>query len=337
MSVNDLLSQDEIDALLHGVDDGGVDTEEDIFDGEAKSYDFTSQDRIVRGRMPTLEMINERFARYFRTSLFNMLRRSPEIAVGGVQMLKFAEYVHTLFVPTSLNLVHIRPLRGTGLFVFDPKLVFIVVDNFFGGSGKFYNKIEGREFTSTEYRIIEMMMEKCFADMVEAWSPVLDISFEFQNSEVNPHFANIVSPTEVVVISTFHIELDGGGGDIHVTIPYSMLEPIRELLDAGTVSDRSDVDERWTMALTEDIKEAYIDVKSVLTNVEVSLNDIVNMKAGDIIPFDFPETVTLTTGDNVPIYRGKFGVHQNNNAISIIEPIRSNIPVVSQLGVGGGK
>lgn len=334
MSVNDLLSQDEIDALLHGVDDGGVDTEEDIFDGDAKSYDFTSQDRIVRGRMPTLEMINERFARYFRTSLFNMLRRSPEIAVGGVQMLKFAEYVHTLFVPTSLNLVHVKPLRGTGLFVFDPKLVFIVVDNYFGGSGKFYNKIEGREFTSTEYRIIEIMMEKCFADMVEAWSPVLDIEFEFQNSEVNPHFANIVSPTEVVVISTFHVELDGGGGDIHVTIPYSMLEPIRELLDAGTVSDRSDVDERWTTALAEDIKDANIDVKSVLADVEVSLKDIVDMKAGDIIPFEFPETVILTTDDNVPIYRGKFGVHQNNNAIRIIEPVKSNIPVVSQLGVG---
>jgi len=334
MSVNDLLSQDEIDALLHGVDDGGVDTEEDIFDGDAKSYDFTSQDRIVRGRMPTLEMINERFARYFRTSLFNMLRKSPEIAVGGVQMLKFAEYVHTLFVPTSLNLVHIKPLRGTGLFVFDPKLVFIVVDNFFGGSGKFYNKIEGREFTSTEYRIIEIMMEKCFADMVEAWSPVLDIEFEFQNSEVNPHFANIVSPTEVVVISTFHIELEGGGGDIHVTIPYSMLEPIRELLDAGTVSDRSDVDERWTTALEEDIKDASIDVKSVLANVDVSLKDIVDMKAGDIIPFDFPESVILTTDDNVPVYRGKFGVHQNNNAIRIIEPVKSNVPVVSQLGVG---
>jgi len=333
MSVNDLLSQDEIDALLHGVDDGGVDTEEDIFDGDAKSYDFTSQDRIVRGRMPTLEMINERFARYFRTSLFNMLRKSPEIAVGGVQMLKFAEYVHTLFVPTSLNLVHIKPLRGTGLFVFDPKLVFIVVDNFFGGSGKFYNKIEGREFTSTEYRIIEIMMEKCFADMVEAWSPVLDIEFEFQNSEVNPHFANIVSPTEVVVISTFHIELEGGGGDIHVTIPYSMLEPIRELLDAGTVSDRSDVDERWTTALEEDIKDASIEVKSVLADVDISLKDIVDMKVGDIIPFDFPESVILTTDDNVPIYRGKFGVHQNNNAIRIIEPVKSNIPVVSQLGV----
>ena len=332
MSVNDLLSQDEIDALLHGVDGGDIETEDDIFDGEAKSYDFTSQDRIVRGRMPTLEMINERFARYFRTSLFNMLRRSPEIAVSGVQMLKFAEYVHTLFVPTSLNLVNIQPMRGTALFVFDPKFVFISVDNFFGGSGKFYNKIEGREFTKTEYRVIELMLKRAFEDMKQAWAPVMDVDFEYQSSEVNPHFANIVSPTEVVVISTFHIELDGGGGDIHVTIPYSMLEPIRELLDAGTVSDRTEVDERWTTALIEDVKQADIDLKSILTEVDISLKDVMNMKEGDVIPFDFPETVTLMTDDDVPVYRGKFGMHQSYNAIRITEPVKLNLPVVSQAG-----
>ena len=332
MSVNDLLSQDEIDALLHGVDGGDIETEEDIFDGEARSYDFTSQDRIVRGRMPTLEMINERFARYFRTSLFNMLRRSPEISVGGVQMLKFAEYVHSLFVPTSLNLVHIRPLRGTGLFVFDPKLVFIVVDNFFGGSGKFYNKIEGREFTQTESRIIEMMLQKAFVDMQEAWSPVMKVDFAYQSSEVNPHFANIVSPTEVVVISTFHVELDGGGGDLHVTIPYSMLEPIRELLDAGTVSDRTETDERWTTALKEDIKSADIHMKSMLVDVELTVADVLRMKAGDIIPFEFPETVTLMTDDDVPVFRGRFGVSQGNNAVKIIEPVQKKLPVIAKIG-----
>lgn len=333
MSVNDLLSQDEIDALLHGVDGGDVDTEdEEIFDADARSYDFTSQDRIVRGRMPTLEMINERFARYFRNSLFNMLRRTPEIAVGGVQMLKFAEYIHSLFVPTSLNLVHIKPLRGTALFVFDPKLVFIIVDNFFGGSGKFYNKIEGREFTQTENRIIEMMLQHAFTDMIEAWSPVLDVEYEYQNSEVNPHFANIVSPTEVVVISTFHIELDGGGGDLHVTIPYSMLEPIRELLDAGTVSDRSEVDERWVQALKEDIKSADIQIKSILTEVDVDLKRVFNLQEGDIIPFDFPDSITLTTEDDVPIYKGKFGVSQGNNAIKITEPVNLNLPASTQLG-----
>lgn len=326
MSVNDLLSQDEIDALLHGVDDGAVQTTEEVFDGSARPYDFTSQDRIVRGRMPTLEMINERFARYFRTSLFNMLRRSPEIAVGGVQMLKFAEYVHSLFVPTSLNLVHIRPLRGTALFVFDPKLVYIVVDNFFGGNGKFYNKIEGREFTQTEGRIIDLMLQHAFKDMANAWNPVLNVNFEYQSSEVNPHFANIVSPTEVVVISTFHIEMDGGGGDLHVTIPYSMLEPIRDLLDAGTVSDRTEVDERWTNAVKEDIRAAELELKSTLVEIPLTLRQIVSLKAGDIIPVEIPDRISITSED-VVIYRGIFGQRHGNNAIKITDVVKHSMPL----------
>jgi len=168
VAVNDLLSQDEIDALLHGVDGGDVDTDGDeAFDGVARSFDFTSQDRIVRGRMPTLEMINERFARYFRISMFNMMRRSAEISVAGVQMLKFSEYIHSLFVPTSLNLVKVKPLRGKALCVIDPKLVFVTVDNFFGGTGR-HAKIEGREFTPTEQRVISMMLQDAFHDLKEA-------------------------------------------------------------------------------------------------------------------------------------------------------------------------
>ncbi len=211
MPVNDLLSQEEIDALLHGVSSGDVETDPDdgLVDGEARQYDFTSQDRIVRGRMPTLEMINERFARYFRISLFNMLRRSGEISVGGVQMMKFAEYVHSLFVPTSLNLVRVKPLRGTALFILDPKLVFIIVDNFFGGDGRYPAKIEGREFTPTEQRVIHMILQQSFRDLKQAWAPVMPLEFEYVSSEVNPHFANIVSPTEVVVVTTFHALFHG--------------------------------------------------------------------------------------------------------------------------------
>ena len=221
--MSDLLSQDEIDALLHGVDD--VEEEEiveesvDHADGSA-DYDFSSQDRIVRGRMPTLEMVNERFARHMRISLFNMMRRTAEVSINGIQMIKFGEYIHTLFVPTSLNMVRFRPLKGTGLITMEARLVFILVDNFFGGDGRYHAKIEGREFTPTERRIIQMLLKLIFEDYKEAWSPVMDVSFEYLDSEVNPSMANIVSPTEVVVISSFHIELDGGGGDFHVALPY---------------------------------------------------------------------------------------------------------------------
>lgn len=323
MSVNDLLSQDEIDALLHGVGSGDVESETDdsAEDGVAQAYDFNSQDRIVRGRLPTLEMINERFARLIRISLFSMLRRSPEIAVGGVQMLKFAEYVHSLFVPTSLNLVRMNPLRGTALFIFDPKLVFIIVDNFFGGDGRFHAKIEGREFTPTELRVVQMILNLCFKDLKEAWAPVMELSFDYLNSEVNPQFANIVSPTEVVVVTTFHIELEGGGGDLHITMPYAMIEPIRELLDAGVQSDRADMDDRWLYALREEMKEAEIELTATLCETQLSLRDLRDIRPGDVIPIELPDSILLRMED-IPMFKGRFGASQGNNAIKIIEPIK---------------
>ncbi|VAW78101.1 Flagellar motor switch protein FliM [hydrothermal vent metagenome] len=320
--MNDLLSQDEIDALLHGVGGGDVETEtdEDVQEGETRSYDFGSQDRIVRGRMPTLEMINERFSRYFRISLFNMLRRAGEVSVSGVQMLKFSEYVHSLFVPTSLNLVRIKPLRGTALFVLEPKLVFALVDNFFGGGGRFHTKIEGREFTPTELRVIQLVLDLVFSDLTQAWKPVMEMGFDYQSSEVNPHFANIVSPTEVVVVNTFRIELDGGGGDLHVTMPYSMLEPIRELLDAGVQSDRSDRDERWTRAIREEMKGTQVEMKSLLVETSLTLTEVNNLQAGDIIPIDLPELVTLEA-EETPVFRGKFGIFNGSRAVKLVNKI----------------
>ncbi len=330
-SVQDLLSQDEIDALLHGVDSGEVDTAPPPAPGEARGYDFTSQDRIIRGRMPTLEMINERFARLFRIGLFNMMRRTPELTVLGMELQKFNEYTHSLYVPTSLNLVRIKPLRGTALFVFEPKLVFAVVDNFFGGDGRYATKIEGREFTPTELRVIQLLIRQAFADLREAWSPVLPLEFEYLQSEVNPHFANIVAPSEVVVVSKFRIELDGGGGDLHVTMPYSMIEPIREQLDAGVQSDRADKDERWSVALREQIKDAEVEVESELVRTTITLREMLNLKPGDVIPINLPKCVDLCV-DGLPLFRGTFGLNNGHNAVRISEVVRRNPAFVTTPG-----
>lgn len=336
MAGSDLLSQDEIDALLHGVDDGAIETEvdNDPADGSATRYDFTSQDRIIRGRMPTLEMINERFVRYFRISLFNFLRRSAEIALSGVQVVKFSEYIHSLFVPTNLNIVKFKPLRGKALMVMDPTLVFTAVDNFFGGSGKFHNKIEGREFTPTEMRVIRLLLDLVFKDLSEAWKPVLDVEFEYLSSEVNPQFANIVSPSEIVVVSTIHIELDGGGGDVHVAMPYSMIEPIRELLDAGIQSDRGDTDDRWQNALKSEILTAEIEIRSKLAEKQLTLSDILEFRAGDVIPIDMPDTVRLIAED-VPIFSGKVGVSDGYYAIQVTDEIKHERGGVLPPGIPG--
>ncbi|WP_448563749.1 flagellar motor switch protein FliM [Thalassotalea ganghwensis] len=338
--MSDLLSQDEIDALLHGVDEVEEDeVVEDVASREGTSdYDFSSQDRIVRGRMPTLEMVNERFARHMRISLFNMMRRTAEVSINGIQMIKFGEYVHTLFVPTSLNMVRFRPLKGTALITMEARLVFILVDNFFGGDGRYHAKIEGREFTPTERRIIQMLLKLIFEDYKEAWSPVMDVSFEYLDSEVNPSMANIVSPTEVVVISSFHIELDGGGGDFHVALPYAMLEPIRELLDAGVQSDKEDTDMRWSKALRDEIMDVPVELTTKFIEVNLSLQQVMELKAGDIIPIEMPEHITVLI-EELPTFRAKLGQSRDNVAIQIKEKIKRPESVKSELTIltKGGK
>ena len=331
MSSEKILDQAEIDALIHGMDSGAVSTEAAPSPGEVRSYDFQNQMRIVRGRMPTLEMINERFARLFRVSLYNLLRRSPEISVAPVAIKKFSEYVHTLHVPTNLNLVKINPFRGTALVVLDPKLVFAVVDNFFGGTGR-HAKIEGREFTATEQRIIHMMLRGVFADLHEAWAHVAPIEVEYLQSEINPHFANIVSPSEIVVVTSFHVELDGGGGELHVTMPYAMIEPLREVLDSGMASDRVEKDDRWIVCLREEIEDAEVEVSTHLGQTTVTLGDLLNLKAGDILNCDFNGKV-LVRVEEVPMFRGTFGVSRGHQAIKLEEKVRRNNPATDLIPI----
>ncbi|HSX65850.1 MAG TPA: flagellar motor switch protein FliM [Pseudoxanthomonas sp.] len=331
--MSDLLSQDEIDALLHGVDSGAIETEDAPLDPTvARTYDFASQDRIVRGRLPTLEMINERFIRTWRIGLFNLLRRSADLSVRGIETIKFGEYLHSLYVPTNLNLIRLKPLRGVGLIVFEPKLVYTVVDNFFGGDGRYPAKIEGREFTQTEMRVIQLLLKQTFADLIDAWAPVMPVDFEYINSEVNPHFANIVSPREYVVVSRFHVELDGGGGDLHITLPYSMLEPIRELLDAGIQSDRVHDDDSFRDSTNDLLRTAHVTLSSVLTEKRINLRDLIKLKVGDILPIELPKSIPVCV-EQVPVFTGEFGISNGNNAVKITanHPPGANISLPSRV------
>lgn len=314
----DLLSQDEIDALLHGVDSGAVDVEPPPAPGEARTYDFATQERIIRGRLPTLEMINERFARTWRIGLFNLLRRSADLSVRGIDMIRFGEYMHSLQVPTNINLVKMKPLRGTGIVMFEPRLVFTVVDNFFGGNGKYHTRIEGREFTPTEMRVIQLLLKQTFSDFAEAWAPVMNVEFEYMNSEVNPHFANIISPREYIVVCRFHVELEGGGGELHLALPWSMLEPIREQLDAGVQSDRVEKDENWTNALHAQLQDVAVDLKSTLATRQISLRELSKLKVGDVIPIDLKPEIPVHV-EHLPLFTGEFGVHNGRNAVKITD------------------
>lgn len=314
---SDILNQEEIDALLNGVDSGAVDLAAPVQPGEVRPYDFATQTRIVRGRMPTLEMINERFARQMRLSMFNMLRRSPDVAVAPISLPKFGEYLPTLWVPTNLNLIYLRPLQGRGLVILEPRLVFAVIDNFFGGMGR-HAKIEGREFTPTEMQVIQMLLKQIFSAMKDAWSPVMDVSMEYINSEINPNFANIVTPTEIVVVSRFHIELEGGGGDIHVTLPYSMVEPIKDMLKAGMQADRAGENNRWGQSLRNELEDAEVEVVTSLCESHLSVQELLAMRTGDILPCNFNGTATVWS-DGLPLFLGEVGQQRGRQVVKVRE------------------
>ena len=215
---NEFISQDEVDALLKGVVDE-PEAEAAVEPGGVKPYRLGTEERIVRGRMPTLEIINDRFARFLRIGMFNFMRRSPEISIVPPRVVKYGEFVRGLIQPTSLNLVTVRPLRGNALFVFEPALVFMIIDNLFGGDGRFHGKSEGREFTQTEQRIIHRLLHVVFDDYQKSWQPVHPLQFEYVRSEMHTQFAHIAKPTEIVVVSSFNIEIGGNGGAFHICIP----------------------------------------------------------------------------------------------------------------------
>ena len=311
------LSQEEVDALLEGVTGESQKTEQEVLEnGEVRNYDISSQERIVRGRMPTLELINERFARYLRIGLINYMHRTTEISVGPIRVQKYSEFIRNLVVPTNLNLVAAKPLRGTSLFVFDPNLVFLVVDNMFGGDGRFHTRVEGRDFTATEQRIIQGMLNVVFAEYSRSWRPVYDISFEYVRSEMNSQFANIATPSEIVVSTSFTIEFGGAAADMHICFPYSMLEPIRDILYSSMQSEQLSTDQRWIVMLRKQLKDAEVELKAQLTTTSVTLGDILKMRAGDIIPVQIPEVITAVV-DDVPLMECRYGQQGGQYAIKI--------------------
>ncbi len=332
MSGQDILGQDEIDALMRGMQQGEVaetTPEPPPAEGEARGYDFGSGARIIRGRMPALEMVNERFARLLRSTIYNMLRRTAVVLPDSTQFVKFCDYVNRLMLPTSLNLCQFQPLRGTGLLVLDPKLVFTLVDLFFGGNGR-HMKIEGREFTAIETNIVRTLLARACDDLREAWSHIIPLQLRMVGSEINPHFANIVSPTEIVVVSTFNIEIDGQRGEFHIVLPYSMIEPLREVLEAGLQSDRLDHDDRWLQALAQEIEDAEIEMRVLLGQSTLTLSQVMNLAPGDILSTDFSGLVTLFAED-VPLFRGLYGHSGGQQALKLSERVVVRQPRFDEL------
>ncbi len=318
--MSQILSQEEVDALLRGVSDGEIETEaEDLGDDSGVvAYDLTSQERIIRGRMPTLDIINQRFSRLFRNSLSSALRKVLDVSAVSTDTVKFGEFIKSLPVPASLHIFRMHPLRGFALLVAESKMVFALVDSFFGGSGEAKMKIEGRDFTTIEQRIIKNVIIMALADLQKAWAPVHPVEMVFVRSEVNPQFAAIVPPTDVVVVILFEIEMDQFSGTLTVCLPYSTIEPIIGKLKAGFQSDQLEVDLAWVRRLRERLAMAEVETKVKLGEATVSSRDFINLKPGDVLTLgtDVSDELMVSVG-GVPKFYGLPGVVRGNKAIKI--------------------
>lgn len=313
----EFLSQDEVDALLKGV---SGETDEPVEERQeapgVRPYNLATEERIVRARMPTFEMINERFARQLRIALFNFLRRNADVTIAPPKVQKFSDFVRNLVVPTNLNLVQMKPLRGTSLFIFDPNLVFLVVDSLFGGSGQFHTRVEGRDFTQTEMRIIQRMLEIVFEEYEKSWKSVHEIKCDYIRSEMNTQFATIATPNDVVIVTTLNIEFGPAGGEMHICIPYTSLEPLRDVLYSSLQSDAHDTDKRWFAQMQREVQNAEVELVVNLGRTALTVEQILNMQPGDVLGIDVPATM-LAEIDGVPVMECKCGVSNSQYAVRI--------------------
>ena len=319
-----ILSQDEVDALLQGITGESQKLEqEEIPEGGVRVYDIASQERIVRGRMPTMEIIGERFARNIRIGLFNFIRKSPEVSINGIKVQKYSAFLREIVVPTNFNIVSVRPLRGSGLIVCDPSIVFAVIDSLFGGVGKFHTRIEGRDFSATEQRVIERLVDCIITEYRNAWKGIYPLELDYQRSEMQPQFANIATPSEIVVSSSFTLEIGETSGTIHFCIPYSTLEPIRDVLYSSIQGDSTEPDRRWVNLLKEQIKSAEVDLVAELGTAHATVEQLLAFKPGDFIELDLLPMIQAKV-DGVPVFDCHYGTSDGHYAIKIDKLLSSS-------------
>ena len=318
------LSQEEVDALLEGVTGESQKAVEEVAEaGEIRSYNMSSQERIVRGRMPTMEIVNERFARNLRIGLFNFIRRSPEISVGPVQVQRYSAFLRELAVPTNFNIMAIRPLRGSGLIVCEPALVFGVIDTLYGGIGKFQTRIEGRDFSATEQRIINRLVDVISEEYKKAWRGIYPLELDYQRSEMQPQFANIATPSEIVISTSFQLEIAEITGSIHFCMPYATMEPIRDVLYSSTQGDSIEVDRRWVNVLTREIQAAEVTLVAELARADATVEELLAMKPGDFIELERQPRIEASV-DGVPVFECQYGTHNAKYAIRVDKCLRGN-------------
>ena len=322
-----ILSQSEVDALLDAVNDEDEDAgkvDQDDQDVEIKPYDLTSQDKVIRGRMPILEIIYERFVRSFRVSLSNSLRKVSTISIISTDLLKFGEFVNTLPIPSCMCIIRFNELRGPALLVFESKMAYAIIDSYFGGSDRPYTKVEGKEFTQIELFFMKKVMDMAIENLEEAWSPIHRIDAQYLRTEINPQFVGVVPPSDVIIATTLEVEFESASGTIMVVIPYSTIEPIKQKLSSSFQAENEMGDSVWIKSMNEHIMNTNANLVVKLGEADITIGDLLTLEKNDIISLN-----QVVSGEAKVVVEGVekmkclMGTHNGNRAIQITEILKN--------------
>jgi flagellar motor switch protein FliM len=299
-----------------------VDTQEGVI-----PYDLRSQDRIIRGRMPSLEIIQDRFVRMFRITLSGALRKPVNMSVRSTELIKFGKFLKTLPVPASLNLYRMNPLRGTAIMVLETRLIYNLVDIFYGGTGELEVKAEGRDYTPIEQRLVKRVVISALEDTQTAWRPVFPVQMSYQRTEINPQFVAVVPQSEVVVVTTYDVEMGGAPMVLATCVPYSMIEPIRSKLDSGFQSDQAEGDSVWGQRLTSNLKKAKVTLAARTDCQPISVREFIKLKEGDFLLSDNKPDQSIDVYINgVRKMTGMMGQDKDRQTLMVNEVFESQIP-----------
>lgn len=321
-----VLSQDEVDALLNAVNDGDSDDlssgssfdAKDTGDENIQPYDLTNQDRVIRGRMPILEIIYEKFIRQFRVSLSTSLRKISTISMISTDLLKFGEFVNTLPIPSCMCIMRFNELRGPALLVFESKLAYAIIDSYFGGTDRPFTKIEGKEFTPIELTFMKKVMDMAIADLEEAWAPIHRIDAQYIRTEINPQFVGVVPPSDVIIATTLEVEFEAASGTIMIVVPYSTIEPIKQKLSSSFQTDNDIADSIWTSAMNKHIRDTKATVVVKLGEAEMTVGDLVTLEKGDIIPLNQEASGEVSIEvEGVEKMKCLIGIYKGNRAVQV--------------------
>ena len=322
-----ILSQEEIDALIGGLSDGGIEVEKEAEvqvqqHVEAKAFDFIKYSKTKKDNLPAMQFIYERFSKSFRSALSLFIEKDVEIEQNPIQYVQYREFIKTLPLPTNMNVVVTENLKGFFIVIFDAKLIFSVLETVFGSSSVSAPKIEGREFTKIEFGVIKKLIDLVSVEMEKAWTPVYEIKCKYSRSEMNPNYITMVSPEETVCICEFSVEIGDITSWIKVCMPYGILETIKNFLISTPSREDMDMREKWLNKLKQRVSDVPLEVRAVLGRRRMSLEDFLKITEDNVIAVDrYVDDPVDILINNKTKFKGKMGIFKGSKAVMIEEAV----------------